>query len=296
MKKIILLNLLICLVIISKSQNLILNGDFETYSSCPTNLDEVYKANNWVSIVNSPDYYNCNFLQHSAFPQTVTGAFSGTGFMDFASYGDPNGSAEAIAQSFQQPLLPGNNYTVKLAAKKANSGGWSSVCGGVAVYGIKGTLPAPVSSIHASQVTGSALLGVSPTISSDLWQTFTFNIIVADTVNHLVFTVELVPGCTECIFLDSTALYITPNAITELSNENFFNVCPNPVKNEFQVSGFLFGEKTELSIYDMMGKEVLKSIINNQQSIINIQSLNSGIYFIEISAGKNNYRKKILKE
>jgi hypothetical protein len=292
MKKILLLNLLISLFTISKSQNLILNGDFETYSSCPTNLDEVNKANNWVSVINSPDYYNCNFIQHSAFPQALIGAYSGTGFMGFASYGDPNGSAEAIAQTFQQALLPGNNYTVRLAAKKANSGTWSNVCGGIAVYGIKGILPAALSSIHASQIAGSALLGTSPAISNDLWQTFTFNLTVADTVNHLVFTVEMAPGCTECIFLDSTALYITPNSIDEVSSETFFHVYPNPAKETLTV---VLNRNEKIIVTNLLGETVIEknfSVGTKEKIELDVTSLVSGIYLIK--AG--NAVQKFLKE
>ena len=44
--------------ITAKAQNLVPNGDFETYSLCPTALGQITRASGWHVSSLTPDYYN----------------------------------------------------------------------------------------------------------------------------------------------------------------------------------------------------------------------------------------------
>ena len=65
----------------AQAQNLLLNPDFELYTSCPVSLGQVDSAVSWQMVVESADYYNCG-LSTSSYP-TVPTAFSGTGVHGF---------------------------------------------------------------------------------------------------------------------------------------------------------------------------------------------------------------------
>jgi len=74
--------------------------------------------------------------------------------------------------------------------------------------------------------------------------------------------------------------YIEVNAdvsIVETQNDQF-NVYPNPVFNQLQFESDLIGEI--LFIYDLTGKIVFEKLIEKENSTIDVSSLNSGIYVL----------------
>jgi len=92
----------------------------------------------------------------------------------------------------------------------------------------------------------------------------------------------------------------TPVGIDEFAaSSGEFTVYPNPAGEELNVQSSsrfnrdkVQGWNEEINIYDMEGRKVMQSIFNNQYSIINIKSLQSGMYFIEI----NGVRRKFVKQ
>ena len=74
------------------------------------------------------------------------------------------------------------------------------------------------------------------------------------------------------------------------SENSFFSIYPNPVKDKL----FISGNETPIavSIYNVLGKEVL-SIKNTNN--INVQALPSGVYMIRISDGVGQTNRKFIK-
>jgi len=72
-------------------------------------------------------------------------------------------------------------------------------------------------------------------------------------------------------------------------------VLPNPARDELHVVGEV-GDVVR--IYDVVGKEVYKSFISSEKEVINIGSLQKGIYFIHVVAPGTGQRfvRKIVKE
>ncbi len=96
--------------------NLVVNGDFETYTTCPTANSQINNATGWDN-ANSPttivyptaDYMNCSF--NSIAGQPAVTAHSGTGFIGInatSSSGSGNG-AEMVGTCVN--LIAGNSYT-----------------------------------------------------------------------------------------------------------------------------------------------------------------------------------------
>lgn len=85
-----------------------------------------------------------------------------------------------------------------------------------------------------------------------------------------------------------------------LSNDKFvessFSIYPNPVKNNLNIQNELFGEKYTVAINDINGRTIrnINSTLNNLS--IELNDVQSGIYFVTIKTDKGSFVKKIVKE
>ncbi len=101
-------------------------------------------------------------------------------------------------------------------------------------------------------------------------------------------------GCTDtsaCVNLFTTS--INQVAIT---NEEV-TIYPNPTTHQFQVSSTKY-KVVAVSIYNVVGEQVLQSAIKNPQSeiSINVSGLMRGVYIVEVSTEQGVVRKKLIKE
>src|SRR5690606_24875199 len=87
------------------------------------------------------------------------------------------------------------------------------------------------------------------------------------------------------------------SGLAESLNNARISIFPNPVAEVLQIEGLAAAKgKTTLKIYDISGKVVLtKEAVTGNQTEMNVANLNKGIYFIEISAGKERAGKQFLK-
>ncbi|MEA3494878.1 MAG: LamG-like jellyroll fold domain-containing protein [Bacteroidota bacterium] len=89
------------------------------------------------------------------------------------------------------------------------------------------------------------------------------------------------------IIYDFTVAYET-NSLDELSRSIFISAWPNPADKELNIETNGFKVKTiSLEIFDLQGKKVLSKLINNSKKhsseVIDVSSLNKGIYFVKVS-------------
>jgi len=96
---------------------------------------------------------------------------------------------------------------------------------------------------------------------------------------------------------DSTNLTvnITTVGINNLSLDNYLNVYPNPTKTSITITN-----KTNLTgkkyiITNLVGQTVLSGKLNLDETIINLESLQSGMYLLSID-GMNKQSMKVIKE
>ena len=290
MKKCTLLTFFLILKYFSNAQNLIQNPDFESYSTCPTSISEVDKANFWFTTIISPDYYNCAFVSHPDFPTTSL-AYSGTGFVGFLSYGDVNGSGEALGQLLNQALLPHQAYSISFAAKRPYMGMYANNCSGLEVFGFSDSVPINAGFIHASQIPNAHLLVSTLTIQDTNWTSHMINFIVPDTIKYLVFTIGQSPICMQYIFLDSINLIsLKTNSIVEQNAITQFSINPNPSNGLFTIS--LPDDNSEIFIRDILGRVVTTS--HSARGELNQYLEKSGIYFVSIKTSQGLLIRKLI--
>src|SRR5690606_26800116 len=73
-----------------------------------------------------------------------------------------------------------------------------------------------------------------------------------------------------------------------------FSIYPNPASKGFvNISSKASGSKI-ISIFDVLGKQVLKANLNGDR--LDISSLNSGVYILQIEQGNASITKKLIVE
>ncbi|MGC6429664.1 MAG: S8 family serine peptidase [Jejuia sp.] len=86
-------------------------------------------------------------------------------------------------------------------------------------------------------------------------------------------------------------------SLTNISNTaEVFKVFPNPVKNELSISFPAETDTCVLKVFNVLGKFTGEYKISRQNPKIDVSSLSSGVYMIEISSGKATKYFKILKQ
>lgn len=86
---------------------------------------------------------------------------------------------------------------------------------------------------------------------------------------------------------------------TDLSTDYFvknetLKIFPNPTSNTFQISNLPLGESHEIFIYDMMGKTVLSTSISATKNSVDVNSLNPGMYTLQMFDGETRYSSKLI--
>ena len=204
--------LLIALGPLALQGQIIGNGDFEENDGCPGSLGQIGMLDDWFIVVESADYYACGFTS-GAFPTDGVAA-TGDAYAGFASYGDFNGSAEAIGQQLPAPLDVGVQYTFTAALKMPTSGAYSSVCGGLCAYGFMGMPPTGIIADHTAFLAGSNELGCTAEVSNTDWETYSFTFTADQAYDYLVITTSVNESCAQNIFVDSIVIESSQNTET----------------------------------------------------------------------------------
>ncbi|MCH2198287.1 MAG: gliding motility-associated C-terminal domain-containing protein [Flavobacteriales bacterium] len=198
MKNILLLSLFL-LPFIAGAQ-IFYNGDFEINDGCPPSLGQVSMVDGWFIVVESADFYACDFT--TEFFPTDGEAACGDAYMGFASYGNADGSAEAIGSQLPAPLVPGETYDFTIQLKMPTGGGYSTVCGGLCVYGFMEEPPLNVVASHPSLMAGSTELFCTETVDNTEWEPYAVTFTADQAYEYLVFSPGYFPNCAQNIFMD----------------------------------------------------------------------------------------------
>lgn len=91
---------------------------------------------------------------------------------------------------------------------------------------------------------------------------------------------------------------VTARSLSELTlsvdtfNAAEFGMYPNPTSTGFVTITSATNDAISVAVYDILGKQVMNSNVNNDQ--LNVSSLNTGIYILKISQNGNSITKKLV--
>lgn len=107
--------------------------------------------------------------------------------------------------------------------------------------------------------------------------------------------INAVDNCTSNESCNSTfpiATFMRSTLFTNDNNIASFTIYPNPVSEEFISIVGNFNTKLNIKIFDIIGKQVLSKQISNNK--LNISTLKSGVYILEVSQNNTTSTKKIV--
>ncbi|MFI5217902.1 MAG: T9SS type A sorting domain-containing protein [Bacteroidia bacterium] len=307
MKKYLFILFLLSTTFVGWGQNLVPNGGFEGYIGCPTSLNQFDSVLFWINpTAASVDYYNQCGSQFVGVPDNILGsqqAHSGGAYCGIVLIADsafPN-YREYIEANFISPLIANACYHFEMYVNAPDK--VQSITDDIGIY-FSDTLIDGINNdsllVYIPQLINTTGF-ISDTIN---WVLISGNYTATGGENYLIIgnfkddaNTSVITDTSEAfhgayIYIDDVSLTLCTGINETSNNTSTFTISPNPAGEELKVQCSMFNvQEKEIKIYDMMGKEILKSAINFQSSIINIQSLKSGIYFIEI----NGVRKKFVK-
>ncbi len=83
--------------------------------------------------------------------------------------------------------------------------------------------------------------------------------------------------------------------IEEFANSNIIDIFPNPSSGIFTINISNFQKTTiELTVLNVLGEIILKSLILSDKHEINLGNFAKGIYFIKATDNKNHYTRKVI--
>jgi hypothetical protein len=189
--------------------------------------------------------------------------------------------------------LPANNQAVAFTMKlgpcsvpnlsSINSN--SSICSGqTASIIVTGTL----NSANYWQISTGSCSGPSLAINPS----GTFSVAP---ISNTTYYISGIGHCFTQQVCDSVQIIVnTCTGIRDL-NTNNFQIYPNPVSESLTIKSNM-NEKSHLSIYNSLGSLCQETVLKENETVINISNLKSGVYFIKIETTKGTINKKFIKE
>lgn len=127
--------------------------------------------------------------------------------------------------------------------------------------------------------------------------------IIPDLVDGLANTVTVYAlGCNNGIsgttlVNNGTTVVLGTDEYSALDRQKAAKIFPNPATNEFHiVIDTNLDKNAQAFIYDILGRQVKSTKINDNIQAVNIQDLNAGEYLVKVNNGQNNTTLKLMKK
>jgi PKD repeat protein len=112
------------------------------------------------------------------------------------------------------------------------------------------------------------------------------------------YSVTMRMKVSECVRVRTRTINVIEKSglpVSDITNRNSSVIIyPNPASTQLFIK-HSFQENTNYSIYNILGESILQGSLHEEISIVNIESLSKGIYYLKIS-GKENAVMKFVKE
>lgn len=301
------------------AQNLIPNGDFEQYSSCPSYWSQINKAFFWttpttnvIGISGTPDYFNqCTSYPDMGVPSNFFGTqqtHSGNAYAGiYAWYGLGADRREYIEVSLTSPLVANSCYHFEMYVNIGDICNYTIDNIGVyfsdtLVSGINNQTVLPFVS-QINNVAGNYFDNQNWTLVSSNYTAVggeSFLIIgnfMADTLTDTVVLNTATFSATYCYIDDVSLIQIPPcNVGFAEQNENEeIKVYHNPVINKLNISSNN-NKLSEIILYDIASRKIMQKKFINSVTL-STEQLSKGLYLYEVRNKDGSCKKgKVVKD
>ena len=117
-----------------------------------------------------------------------------------------------------------------------------------------------------------------------------YNIVGLEYNTEYCYTIKAVNGEVVSEESDETCGKTLGENIAEVTSS--LNIYPNPVNDKLYIETEMNVE--EVSIFDIYGRQ--QSIVNSQQSIVDVSNLNGGVYFVKVRTDNGEVVKRFIKK
>ena len=304
------LYIFICLswVLFAKSQNLVPNPSFETYTLCQNAIGQITLAIPWTAATtdaSSTDYYNsCS---------SIYGVPSHSGGFQFARTGNAyagllfcagSGAREYLQVQLSNPLTQNKTYNVEFYVNSSNinANSWSNNI----AANLSSTRPISISTYSLQTLTPHIMNTGNPVIYDTLNWVKVSGCYTAQGGEEYLTIGNFFDNANTQVGITGVSYYLVDdvlveeitgtcvNAINELATNFNIDIYPNPTNAILNLKMLDAGKDVEIKITDVLGREVLMSDYKEQ---INMSHLEKGIYFVAILLGqKTLVTKKVVKQ
>jgi len=98
-------------------------------------------------------------------------------------------------------------------------------------------------------------------------------------------------------FVPKSQLYTVISAVNDVKADGAgINVYPMPITNKkmhIQLSGFDYNENSSLIVYDLVGKSVLQTRVNNS-GVVDLKGISSGTYIVSVQNDGHIANKRVV--
>ncbi len=289
------------------AQNLVPNGSFEEYTTCPFNTGQIDRATGWTSFRSSPDYFNscADITSAVSVPKNDAGfqyAADGDAYIGVITYeaSAPNEeNLEIVGAELATPLVAGYKYFVSFKVNMAT------------IHRLAGNVAS--NKIGVSFSTSSFNWSNNPKPINNFAQVFSNNII-QDTANWITISGSFIADTayryimlgnffdtahTDTIVVANDApspyyfsyyfiddIRLSPDSsfvsdIQTISNKIDFSVYPNPAA-DFMTVSFNDNQLHQITLYNSVG-EVMMTTSATKQNTINTAVFSKGVYFLKVN-------------
>lgn len=300
------------------SQNLVLNPSFEDTLQCPNFVSQIDYAVNWHTSVNTPDYYHVCNNTSSINPGMVGVPWSARGYQP-ARTGNAFGGVviywtaqpnyrEIFYAQLQSPLVAGVTYSVGMYTILNEDNAMWAVDGGLGIY----LSASPINPATPFAYTPQIVNPTGNVLNDSLNWTMISGTYLASGGEQYITIGSFIPDNMLTIFNRGGTYPFTSYAIEDVwvipedsiptgvsnSEENFeVDIFPNPVRNKLAIGPDVSGAIHSIELFTAIGRRVLQMeqiFRNDEQIIIDVSSLDSGIYFLKVGTDRKTLTKKIV--
>lgn len=293
-------------IAVNAQVNLVANGDFEQYDTCPDNGNQMHYCTGWSNAGDSTndfstsDYFNtCSSFPPISPPIVAWGyqfPHSGNAYCFVATFRENYLRREYIQTELVDTLIPNVTYYVSFYASLAGGPGYLIATNKIGALFTKQKFEAPnfAVPINFAHVYSDSI--ITDTLN---WYHFKASFVADSNYRYVTIgnffddahtdTIDLGGIVSQfggyfiddvCISTDSTLCY-TPTSVIEM-HQSGNSIYPNPANDVLSIS--INSHKGEdVVVYDVFGRIILFTKMKDGNTEINCSHWAEGLYFIKIS-------------